>query len=84
MAEYCRQTSPISGEIEIDESYFGSKRVKGKRSSGANGKIIVFGLFKRNGKAYTEIIPDAKAATPQDLIRGKVGVESVIHTDGWR
>ena len=84
MAEYCRQTSPIIGEIEIDESYFGSKRVKGKRGRGASGKTIVFGLFKRDEKVYTEIIPDVKSATLQDLIRGKVDVESVIHTDGWR
>ena len=84
IAEYSRQSSPISGEVEIDESYFGSKRVKGKRGRGASGKTIVFGLFKRNGKVYTEIIPDVKAATLQDLIRGRVDVESVIHTDGWR
>jgi len=84
IAEYSRQTSPINGEIEIDESYFGSRRVRGKRGRGASGKTIVFGLFKRDGKVYTEIIPDVKAATLQDLIRGRVDVESVIHTDGWR
>ena len=31
------------GEIEIDESYFGVKRVRGKRGRGANGKVPVFG-----------------------------------------
>ena len=84
MANYCRQTSPVSGEVEIDESYFGPKRVRGKRGRGASGKTIVFGLFKRNGKVYTEIIPDAKALTLQGLVRGKVSLETVIHTDGWR
>ena len=48
IAEYSRQASPILGEIEVDESYFGPKRTSGKRSRGAGGKTIVFGLFKKN------------------------------------
>ena len=82
--EHTQQTSPIDGEVEADESYFGSRRVRGKRGRGASGKTIVFGLFKRGGKVYTEIVPDVKSATLQDIVRGRVDVESVIHTDGWR
>jgi transposase len=33
--------SPISGDIEVDESLFGARRVKGKRGCGARGKTIV-------------------------------------------
>ena len=43
-------TTPTIGEFEADESYFGAKRVKGKRGRGAGGKTIVFGLYKRGGK----------------------------------
>jgi len=82
--EYSQQTSPIVGEVEADESYFGSRRVRGKRGRGASDKTIVFGLFKRGGKVYTEIVPDVKSATLQDIVRGRVDIESVIHTDGWR
>jgi len=82
--EHSRQSSPITGEVEVDESYFGSRRVPGKRGRGASGKTIVFGLFKRGGKVYTEIVPDAKSATLQAIVRGHVDIESVIHTDGWR
>ena len=82
--EYTKETSPISGEIEVDESYFGPKRTPGKRGRGAGGKTIVFGLFKRNGKVYTEIVPDCSAKTLQGIIRGKVDINSVIHSDGWR
>ena len=39
----------FSGEIEVDESYFGGKR-KGKRGGAAAGRIPVFGLLKRGGK----------------------------------
>jgi len=80
----CESDSPLNGEIEVDESYFGARRVKGKRGRGAYGKTIVFGLLKREGKVYTEIVPDVKAATLQALIRGRVDVDSVIHSDGWR
>lgn len=45
IALYCETQFLLSGEIEVDESYFGSRRVKGKRGRGAFGKSIVFGLF---------------------------------------
>jgi len=80
----CEAESPFKGEVEADESYFGPHRVRGKRGRGAGRKTIVFGLLKREGKVYTEIIPDAKKATIQEIIRGKVLPESVIYTDGWR
>lgn len=35
----------VSGEVAIDESYFGARRVRGKR--GARGKVPVFGILKR-------------------------------------
>ena len=56
---------------------------RGKRGRGAGGKTIVFGLYKRGGKVYAEIVPDVKAKTLQALIRGRADLESVIHTDGW-
>ena len=84
IAEYNRETSPNIGEFEVDESYFGAKRVKGKRGRGAGSKTIVFGIFKREGKVYTEIVPDCSAKTLQRIIRGFADIESVIHSDGWR
>ena len=84
LAQLCEQSSPLAGTVEVDESYFGAHRVRGKRGRGAYGKTIVFGLLKREGKVYTEIVPDCTKATLQRLIRGKVTLESVIHSDGWR
>jgi len=84
ISEYCQLQSPFKGEIEVDESYFGARRVKGKRGRGAHGKTIVFGIFKRNGKVYTEIVPNCRRSTLQAVIRGRVSLESIIHTDGWR
>jgi len=84
IVELCQIDSPFKGEIEIDESYFGAKRVKGKRGRGARGKTIVFGLLKRNGKVYTEIVPDVQKETLQAIIRGKISIDSVIYSDKWR
>lgn len=84
LATWCTELSPLNGELEADESYFGASRVLGKRGRGAGGKTIVFGLLKRGNQVYTEIVPDASKPTLQAIIRGKVDVSSVIHTDGWR
>ena len=84
IAEYNRPNDLNTGVFEVDESYFGPRRVKGKRGRGAGSKTIVFGLYKRDGKVYTEIVPDAKASTLQAIIRSRASIESVIHSDGWR
>ena len=75
--------SSLSGIIEVDESYFGPHRVKGKRGRGAGEKTIVFGILKRGDEVWTQIVPNAKKRTLQRLIRGKVSLDSVIHSDGW-
>ncbi len=84
ITEFCEQQAPVLGEVELDESYFGPRRVKGVRGRGAGCKTIVFGIFKRQGRVYTEIVPDCSRATLQAVIRGRVSLESVIHSDGWR
>jgi transposase-like protein len=84
IAQECEKQTPFYGVIEIDESYFGPRRIRGKRGRGAGSKTIVFGIFKRDDKVYTEIVPDASKATLIKVIRGHVSIESVIHTDGWR
>ena len=84
IASYCESESPFSGEIELDESYFGAKRVRGKRGRGAYGKTIVFGIYKRNGCVYTEVVPNCSRKTLYAIIKGKVDAASTIHTDGFR
>ncbi len=84
LVEYCASQSPFTGEVEVDESFFGARRIKGKRGRGAFGKTIVFGIFQRNGYVYTEIVPNCSKATLQGVIRGKVELKSVIYSDSWR
>ena len=78
----------IIGEAEIDESYFGAKRVRGFRGKLKRGrgtlKQPVFGVFKRNGRVYTEIVPNCSKPVLQAIIKGKVDPSTIIYSDGWR
>lgn len=47
LGQSCEAASPLAGETEDDESYFGVRRVRGQRGRGALGKTIVFGWLKR-------------------------------------
>jgi transposase-like protein len=78
------QSAPLVGQIEVDESYFGARRVKGKRGRGARGKTIVFGLLKRGDKVYTQIIKRCDRATLHAIIKEKAGIDSIINSDSWR
>ncbi len=84
ITQSCELESPLQGSVEVDESYFGPQRARGKRGRGAYGKAIVFGVLKRQEKVYTEIVPDCSKATLQAIIRGHVAPDTVIHSDGWR
>lgn len=75
---------PFKGEIEVDESYFGAKRIKEKGEEGRMEKTIVFGIFERNWKVYTEIVKNCSRSTLQAIIKGKVGMDSIIHSNKWR
>lgn len=70
----------LSGEVEIDESYFGGIR-KGRRGRGAAGKVIVFGLLKRGGKVYTALVANARTGTLLPIIQEKVTPDSIVYTD---
>jgi transposase len=83
LARECELHSPLGGEVEVDESYFGGRR-KGPRGRGAAGKVPVFGLLKRNGKVYTRIVEDVSRKTLRRIIKTRVVPESVIYTDSFR
>lgn len=87
-AHQMKEFKKIFGEAEVDESYFGARRKRGFRGKLKRGrgtlKQPVFGVFKRNGHVYTEIVPNCKKATLQPIIRGKVDPSTIIYSDKWR
>ena len=84
ITELCEKESPFQGEIEADESYFGARRVRGKRGRGACGKTIVFGLLKRGDKVYTKVVEDVSRSTLIGVIKRKVSPDSIMYTDCFR
>lgn len=85
IADYCQQESPFdNGEVEIDESYFGTRRVRGIRGRGAKGKHIVFGLIKRGGKVYTQVVKNCSQSTLMPIIERKVDKDATVYTDGFK
>jgi len=73
----------ISGEVEIDEAYFGGRR-KGKRGRGAAHKIPVFGILERKGIVQVEVVPDVSADSLLSLTVKKVRRGSIVYTDKFR
>jgi transposase-like protein len=81
----------LKGIVECDEAYIGGKKrnwhrngrqaVKGR---GSVGKIPLFGMVERNGRAMTIVVPDTKKPTLQSIIRQYVEKGSIICTDEWR
>jgi transposase len=83
-------TKKLSGEIELDESYFGGPRKKRhaddrrKRGRGAENKVPVFGVLKRDGKVYTQIIKNASKQELMPIVKQIVRRQSTIYTDKWK
>lgn len=86
------QVKQSSGDFELDESYFGGVKKKTqanerrKRGRGAENKIPVFGIKKRNdGTVYTKIIENAQRKTLFPIIKEIIQKQdSMIYTDKFR
>lgn len=74
----------FTGEVEVDESYFGARRVRGKKGRGAKGKIPVVGLLKRKGKVFTKVVDSCTRSELMPVIKGKVVEDALVYTDGWK
>lgn len=85
ISELCEQESPFeNGEIELDESYFGARRVRGIRVRGAKGKTPVFGMLKRGDKVYVQIVKNCSIKELLPIIKEKADADSVVYTDGFK
>lgn len=86
----------FTGTTEVDESYYGgrfknlrkSKRFKlrglglAKRGRGAKyRKQPVFGIYKRDGKVYLELISDAEKPTLEKVIKRKIKHGEKVFSD---
>lgn len=79
------QVTQSSGDFELDESYFGGVKKKTqanerrKRGRGAENKIPVFGIKKRNdGTVYTKIIENAQRKTLFPIIKEIIRTQDLM------
>lgn len=71
------------GVVEMDESYFGPRRERPTRRGRGTAKTPVFGILKRDGRVYTQIIESTGKAQIQAIIRRNVRRGSTVYTNGW-
>ena len=77
---------PLTGHVEVDETYVGGKRrnrEKGFTGRGAKGKTIVFGILERDGELFTKVVPNASQKSLITPILEQVPVGTRISSDEW-
>jgi transposase-like protein/predicted RNA-binding Zn-ribbon protein involved in translation (DUF1610 family) len=79
-------TPPMTGHVEVDETYIGGRRpkVKGYTGRGAKGKTVVFGILERNGELFTKVVPNASGKSLIPPIVENVPVGTRISSDEWQ
>lgn len=74
---------PLSGEVEIDESYFGKKKTGKGRAGTVQGQVAVFGLReRRSGLVIAEVVAGTSAKELMPIIEKYVTKGSIIYSDG--
>ena len=84
------RSEPLTGTVEIDETYVGGKeqnKHKSKRTPKTQGpgsnktKTVVFGMIERGGDLRLEKIPSAKVEFIKPIVIANVSKEAVVNTD---
>jgi len=78
------ESKPFLGNIEVEESYFGPRRVRVKRGRGASGKIPVLGLHKPQGRVFLSVVKNCSKAELMPILQGRIVEGSDFFTDGWK
>jgi DNA-directed RNA polymerase subunit RPC12/RpoP len=76
---------PLSGTVEIDETYMGSKKYDKRRKRAKYDKEPVFGIVERGGRARTYHMPEVTLTGVVEKIKGNVSIAAdAIYTDESR
>lgn len=88
--------SPLSGEVEVDETSWGGKiragdrsraKTSTKRRQEAMAKVserpVIFAMVERGGRVRVKVITDRGENTLKNLIRSNVSRDAILYTDEW-
>lgn len=80
--------NPLSGLVEVDETYVGGAK-PGKRGRGAEGKVLVVVAVEDKGKEgfgriRMETVPNASSKSLNAFVEKHIALGSQVRTDGWR
>lgn len=77
---------PLTGHVEVDETYIGGK-VKGGKKKGITGrganKTVVMGILERGGELFTKVVPNASTRSLIPSILENVPRGTRISSDEW-
>jgi transposase-like protein len=81
--------APLSGEVEIDETFVGgrehnkhaSKKTGNKRGHSVELKTVVMGLVQRGGEIRAGVIDNARAGTLRPIVERNVAKGATVFTD---
>ncbi|MFO0702167.1 MAG: IS1595 family transposase [Nitrospira sp.] len=82
MAQAMAKDAPLSGTVEVDETYIGG-RVRGKGRGYVGNKTIVVGAKQRGGSIKMQVVDANDRATLHRFIKDVAGDAENIYTDEW-
>lgn len=80
-------SQPMTGEIELDETYIGGRpRLREVRSMSESAlwrdrKATVFGMAQRKGEVAAVVVPSTQAEVLMPYVKARVLPEAVVYTD---
>lgn len=81
------ERDPLTGEVEVDESYVGGPEVglRGGRQLGDKALVVaaVEVRGQGSGRVRLQVIPDASAPSLTGFVQANVARGTVVRTDGW-
>jgi transposase len=78
---------PLSGKVEMDETYVGGKNRRGSRKGrpipGQTHKTAVFGMVERDGRVIARTVPNVRRETLMPIVKERVLPATTVFTDEY-